>query len=438
MKQTPSQAFPDLSSYQISDEIENHISLLKKINLAVLNAKKTNTKIAVLAIDLDNFKKINLSYDYETGDQLLNAVASRLRLIVTTHDTVVRIGGEEAVIILTNLAPEQDIINRIGLILDKISEIYIIQNKPLYITASIGIGIYPDNGQDATTILKSADCALSQVKKHGGNNYQFLEQLNPDFPQKIDLEYDIHQALKNDEFIMQYQPIINLQTNQLSRFEALVRWRKSPHIIVYPDEFLSDAEEFTLMNPIAKLVIEKVMLQIHRLEANKIKNFNTAINFSASQLNINNINFLKQKIEEYGVLSENLYIELTEKTLIELSKTYSIFKKLQEMKIKLSLDDFGMGYSSLSYLKNFPVDNLKIDKVFIQGIPHNHIYVSIVSAILALAASLNINVTAEGIENADQLEFLKNNGCHEGQGYFLSKPLFDHELVSYIEKMDNL
>ena len=416
--------------------LPNRSLLFKRINFEISKTRQTNSKIAIVFMGLDNFKKINVSYGHATGDQLLREVATRLRKVTRECDLVTRPGGDENILILSGIPNKKCIEKHIQEILEKIAEVYTINARPFYVTASIGISVYPTDGKDAATLLKNADIALYNAKALGGNTYQFAPVKKTKLlSNKIKLEHDLRNALKNNEFVLHYQPIFNVITHKVSRLEALIRWKTPTGKLKLPEEFIPLAEEFKLMNPLGEWVIKEALLQCVKLQASNFGFCKMAINLSASQLNSELVHFLKDKIAEYSIPADSLYLELTENSLIKMTENLDlIFQELLNMGIKLSIDDFGIGYSSLHYLKLLCIENLKIDKLFIAETPDNPNSVAIVSAILAIASSLNISVTAEGVETQRQMAFLSEKGCTECQGYYLSKPLTEEQLIPFLKK----
>jgi len=411
----------------------------EKISQSVKNTQRANTNLAVLYLGLDQFKKINDSLGHYVGDSILTQAAQRLRAIVRTNDTVARMGGDEFAIIIEHA--DQDAIEIIAQkINNAIVSPFTVDSRVLTISTSIGICMFTEFESQVTpsdfSIIQAADVAMYEVKTNAGNGYVFfthamLSKVN----QRLSMEVSLKRAIDNNELILHYQPKLNLSTGRLSGCEALVRWQHPEQGLLYPDAFISLAEESGLMSDLGAWVMQHAFEQLTNWRNDNINIGTLAINLSSKQLEskLDQNKILKLLIDS-GLPPESIELELTESVLMDQQSTSGI-EFLEQLKLggyAISMDDFGTGYSSLSYLRYLPVSTLKIDRSFISSIMCGEQENALVLAIIAIAKTMGLKIIAEGIESQHQLNFLVDHQCDEGQGDYLSPPLDAQELVRYV------
>jgi len=423
-----------LAYYDPLTELPNRIALVKQID-KLITEQQFDCQLALLLVDIDNFKNVNDSFGYEIGDQLLKSFAIRLGAMARTEDFVAHLSSDKFAIILTDIDQAKNAGIVAKKVLDSLVKPILVSNHTIFITASIGVSIYPSNGIDAKTLLKNADIAIYHAKELGKNNYQFCTpELTLEVEGKALLDYHLHHALKADEFMLLYQPKISLTTGKVNGVEALMRWNRPDIGIVYPDSFIGLAESNGLIVPIGEWIIRKACVQGQKWIASGLPKLNIAINISTRQFIISDIvSNIKDIIRETGFDPHYLELEITETLLMKNSiNNIAALRELKKMGIKITIDDFGTGYSSLNYLKMLAVDKLKIDKSFVQDITvadQNH---GIINAIIVMAHSLNIQVIAEGVETQEQTALLSKYHCDEGQGFFYSHPLPADDIPAFL------
>ncbi|KDR95705.1 PAS domain S-box-containing protein/diguanylate cyclase (GGDEF) domain-containing protein [Peptoclostridium litorale DSM 5388] len=398
------------------------------------------TDCAVIFVDIDNFKRINDTLGHGFGDNILVQISIRFKELGSRFRqvTLSRFGGDEFLFIVYDLLDKEcklgDICN---MILDEIRHPFNIDGKHIYITASMGIAVYPDDGEDKITLLKNADAAMYSAKETGKNRYQFFNStIGEEISRKADIEINLRHAVELGEFELHYQPQHSLKDDAITGFEALLRWENAQLGRVSPLEFIKVAEETGQIIEIGRWVFEEALEKVKQMCNSSSECKKIGINISATELEEESfVDNIKAKIAKYGVdFSKNIEIEITENVLMkDFERNSKILSELSTMGFKIALDDFGTGYSSFSYLQSLPVDTLKIDKAFIDNINVSEKGTSIVEGIIRLAHSMKMNVIAEGVEDKDKLEFLKRAGCDIVQGYYYSKPMKEDELESYIE-----
>ncbi|MFV8826235.1 EAL domain-containing protein [Alkalihalobacterium sp. APHAB7] len=393
-------------------------------------------KLAFLLLDLDHFKVINDSLGHQAGDLLLQQVAKRLHYSISQDDTLARLGGDEFIIVLPNLKDHREAVTVCEKIMKAMEDPFFIEGQNFKVSTSIGVSIVPDHGEDIHTLIQNADIAMYSSKEQGRNSFRFFNKVMKDSAQKrMEMEISLRQALEKNEFILHYQPKLNLKTGTIYGMEALIRWQKEDNKLIYPGQFIELAEETGLIIPIGEWVLREACKQC------KIWNdaghpLTVSVNLSAQQFQKHDLTEMIAKIiEETGLNPNALELELTESTVMKEPKqaTYML-QQLKELGVSISIDDFGTGFSSLSYLNQFPIDTLKIDRSFIYDAHENKANQSIASAIISLAHSLGLNVVAEGVENEEQLKFLKTKQCDAVQGYFVGKPMGGELVLDYIKK----
>jgi len=424
-----------LAQHDFLTNLPNRVLLNDRIAQAISLAKRHGTRLAVLFLDLDNFKHINDSLGHATGDKLLQSVAKQLCASVRGSDTVSRQGGDEFVILITEDRFAQDAALVADKILAALAVSHSIFQHELHVTTSIGISIYPTDGEDAETLIKNADTAMYQAKEKGRNNYQFFKHdMNVRAVERQMIETNLRHALERQEFLLHYQPKINLDTGMIIGSEALLRWQHPQWGLVLPDRFIKIAEDFGLIVPIGRWVLREACLQAKRWEAEKLIPGSVAVNISALEFRHKDfVGGVRSILHETGLNPRCLQLEITESVLMrDAESSTSILEQLKEMDVQLAVDDFGTGYSSLSYLNQFPIDVLKIDQSFVHDIGSPNGNGIIVSAVIAMGTSLKQKVVAEGVENHAQLTFLKERRCDEGQGYLFSRPLVAEQFAKLL------
>ncbi|MBL1141245.1 MAG: EAL domain-containing protein [Proteobacteria bacterium] len=416
-----------LAHYDHLTGLANRSLFQVRIEHAIQNASRRNEFIALLYLDLDNFNPINDALGHDIGDQLLIDVAERLKGFVREVDTVARLGGDEFAIILEGIDYKENVAIVAEKITAGLSEPYHIAENSLFITSSIGIAYYPEHGEDILDIIKNADSAMYQAKRSGRNKYVFYENTfnKRNNNEKINLNSELRRAVTDEEFFLQFQPKIDISTCSITGSEALLRWGHPDHGLICPTKFIPLLEQNGMISKVGNWVLKAACEQHMSWQQAGLPVGKIAVNLSGQQLlqkdfskSVSNI------LNETGLSPDMLEVELTESILIQNTKsTMSILDMLKEMGVSIAIDDFGTGYSSFNYLRKFLVDTLKIDRSFIKDVTSKSREAAITSAIIKLAQDLGINVIAEGVENREQLDFLKENNIDEIQGYYFSPPV---------------
>jgi len=427
--------------YKISTQdplsgLYNRLSLLEKINWLISKNKRTKKKFAIIFIDLDDFKNINDSKGHEFGDKILQKIANILLETVRKNDIVSRFGGDEFVIVLPEFKNETEISTILTRIQEQLHHPIESSGIKYYVTASMGIAIFPKDGEDASTLLKNADIAMYKAKEHGKNNYYFFtEELNQNIQEKMHIKKLIHEGLREHYFQLYYQPKVDISTGKIIACEALIRLIHPEEGIIPPNKFISIAEAHGMIIPLGTWIIQEATKQLKAWENTPLKDIKISINISGIQFQDENLfKHIQNAVEDID--PTKLDIELTESILLsDLDTKLETIKKIKQLGISFSLDDFGTGFSSLSYLKNIPFDTVKIDKSFIDDID-NEKDRSFVSIIIQISKNFNLEVVAEGVETKEQLEYLKKMDCDIYQGYYCSRPLpkNDFEQLIYHSK----
>jgi diguanylate cyclase (GGDEF)-like protein len=407
--------------------LPNRLLLVDRVNQAIAQVHRhQQERIALLFIDLDYFKTINDSLGHQIGDRVLQEMAARLLQCVREGDTVARLGGDEYVIALTALTDSNDA----ALVADKVLEAFtlpfIVENHELHISGSIGISFYPADGTDVQSLMRAADTAMYHAKQKGRSNYQFFTPaLNDAAQRRLTVANQLRQALDQNEFAVYYQPQVDMETGKIFSAEALLRWTQPDKAPISCGDFVSIAEETGLILPIGEWVLHQACAQLKQWRNNGYPDLRIAVNLSPRQFFQSNLaDTVAAALRKYGLPAEALDLEITESMLMQPSQdNMAVLKQLSSMGIQLSIDDFGTGYSSLAYLQNFPLHALKIDRSFVVGITQDSHDAAIVTAIIAMAHSLRLKVTAEGVDSAEQVTFLKAHGCLTAQGFYYSKPV---------------
>jgi diguanylate cyclase (GGDEF)-like protein len=408
------------------------------LSLALTLAARRQRPLAVLFLDLDHFKVINDTLGHTMGDALLRLVATRLKACVRDGDTVARVGGDEFTIVLQDIEKRGDVAVVAQKVLHAVAEPIDLDNHRLYVTTSIGITLFPDDGADAEALLKNADNAVYRAKSEGRNAYRMsTQELNRSMQERLDLETGLHQAIERDEFVLHYQPQIDLRTMKIVGMEALLRWNHPERGLLLPEQFMSVAEERGLIIVIGEWVLREACWQAKQFREKGFPEFRVAVNLSARQFRDDSlIGNVAAALAESGLEASALELEITESVAMEnIELTSAILAALRSTGVGIAIDDFGTGHSSLGYLKRFPIDALKIDRHFVEDLPDGIEDAAIVRAVVQLARGLDLRVIAEGVETQQQLDFLQHHACPEVQGYHFSYPVPAGEFERLLEAM---
>ncbi len=440
--------FNDLSASKVAEErirllayhdpltgLPNRLLLMDRLTHALASARRRQGHVAVLFVDLDRFKNVNDSLGHAVGDKLLWEIAHRLNTCVREEDTVARLGGDEFVVVLECLRDKEDAV----LIVDKIHQAFErpipVEQRPLHVSASIGIALYPEDGDNAESLMQNADTAMYQAKSLGRNNYQFFAPfMNVHVRERLDLENTLRQALERQEFELYFQPIVDLASADIVCAEALIRWRRPEQGLVSPDRFIPVAEETGCIVQIGDWVMEQACRVLTGWRAAGVQPPRLSLNVSPRQFRQPGLACrIRHILEAHGVEAAQIDLEVTEGALMEQPDMAArILGELKSMGLGIVIDDFGTGYSSLAYLKTFPIDKLKIDRSFVRDILTDNSDREITLAVIDLSHNLGLKVVAEGVEEWGQLEFLRNHGCDRVQGYYYSPPRPAAEFLDYL------
>ncbi len=407
-------------------DLPNHKLFKARLTHALIGAQQHGRKIAMLSLSIDRFKKINDTLGYAAGEQLLRAIAKRLNNRMREDDALARFDSDVFSLLLTRIGGADDAVGEAADIQKVLHSPFSLGGQDIYLTASIGIGIYPEDGTDSEILLQNAGAALFDAKRQGGNNYQFYApEMNETALSRLALECDLRRALEREEFALHYQPQVSAESGQISGMEALVRWHHPERGMVSPAEFIPLAEDTGLIVPLGEWVLRSACAQNKAWQDAGYEPLRVAVNISARQFEQPNfVELVAQVLKETGLSADYLELELTESSVMKNPEvTYETLTVLRSTGIEISIDDFGTGYSSLSYLNRFPLNKLKIDQSFVRGIITRQNDAAIVRAVITLARSLELKVIAEGVETEAQLTFLHLLGCDEMQGYLFSKPI---------------
>lgn len=414
-------------------DLPNRLLFHERLNEAFHRSEKTGTILAVLFIDLDRIKVINDTLGHHIGDELLKYWADKLKANKRPQDTVARFGGDEFIVLLTDITSINEVLTFAGFIPQLFSEPFTYGEHDLYVTSSIGISVYPSDGTDADTLIKNADTAMYRAKEKGGNTFQlYRSEMNVRSLERLNMEIDLRRAMERREITVYYQPIVDLGSGGIYGMEALVRWKHPIRGMISPAEFIPLAEETGLIVPIGNWVLKEACRQNGEWIAQGLPPLVVAVNISVNQFQQPGfIQLIKGTLESTGLDPKLLCLEITENVAMKnVNYIVETIDKLRELGVRISIDDFGTGYSSLSYLKRFRVHTLKIDQSFIQELTTDEENAAIVTALIAMSHKMNIKALAEGVETKAQLEFLRRYGCDEIQGYLFSTPLpvsdFEH------------
>ncbi len=420
-----------LAYYDPLTELPNRSTFMDRLHQALALANREQRQVGLLFLDLDNFKDVNDTQGHDFGDKLLKAVARRLAASMRESDTLARLGGDEFVVVLTSVDSQESAAAKARRVLANFSESFAIEGQQIFATASIGIALYPSDGLDVESLFKCADTAMYHAKTDGRDRYRFFSaDMNQKIMLRVAMENGLRQGLENNEFILHYQPQLDVKSGAVVGVEALVRWQSPEFGLVQPNDFIPLAESTGLIYGLGEWVMRTACIQAKNWAQDGYRDIKVAINISGLQFK--QPDFLDKTariIKETGVDPKMLELELTESVVMERAdKTVTTLNALKRMGLMLSIDDFGTGYSSLSYLKHFPIDRIKIDRSFVSDLMNCSDDAAIVEAIILMAQSLKLKVVAEGVENIGQMNFLTSRRCDEVQGYYLSLPMTAEEL----------
>jgi diguanylate cyclase (GGDEF)-like protein/PAS domain S-box-containing protein len=416
----------ELARFDSLTRLPNRNMFLAELHRSVARSQRHNTPFAVYFIDLDRFKTINDTLGHSAGDELLKAMAQRLREAVRQNDLVARLGGDEFVVIVEGESGAAGLASIANKLLAAIGEPIMLHGHRFLVTGSIGIAVFPSDGDDSATLLKHADAAMYLAKEKGKNNVQFYTAELADLAaRQFELESALQLALTRGELLLHFQPKIDIAGGRMVSIEALLRWQHPTRGLVPPMEFIPLAEERGLIVPIGRWVIQAACRQIRDWRDLGLRVPPVAVNLSARQFASDTLvdDFI-EAMKQYEVAASDLEVELTESVLMaDPERANQVLQQLHGLGVRISIDDFGTGYSSLSYLKRFPAQTVKIDRSFIRGLPSDADDIAIIEAVIAMAHSLGLAVVAEGVETDEQLSALRRLGCDEAQGYLLGRPM---------------
>ncbi len=406
--------------------LPNRSLFLDRLDQAIKQAHRANNKLAVLFLDLDNFKEINDSLGHATGDQVLVYIANKLRDHLREVDTIARLGGDEFTLIINSIEDVQPINNLVEHLVNVLQESMVIGDNELYITSSIGVSVYPDDGSTPEELLRNADAAMYKAKDEGRNSFQFYTQdMTERAFQRVLMEANLRRALENEEFVVYYQPQYDVVRQVFVGMEALIRWEHPEMGMVSPAQFIPMAEETGLIVQIDRWVMRKAMAQVSEWYREGLEPGKLALNLAVKQLYQNDLlEMIGLTMRDTGFMPKWLALEITEGEIMKKPEmAINVLQRISELGIEIAIDDFGTGYSSLSYLKRLPVDKLKIDQSFVRDVPGDADDEAIVQAVIALARSMGLGIIAEGVETEQQQAFLLQEGCSQVQGYLHGRPM---------------
>jgi diguanylate cyclase (GGDEF)-like protein/PAS domain S-box-containing protein len=430
-----------VAQHDVLTGLPNRSLLQDRLSQAVAYANRSGHPVWVMLIDLDRFKFVNDSMGHKAGDVLLMTVAARLRSSLRDTDTVARLSGDEFVVIVSQHEDQplsSDIVQRV---MDSVAQPMMLGPKEFFVTCSIGVAAYPSDGTPAESLIEHADIAMYRAKKLGRNNFQFYTPaMNEESLERVRIESALHNALERNEFVLHYQPQVDLQTGRIVGMEALIRWKHPELGMVPPSRFVGVAEDTGLIVPIGAWVMRTACAQNKVWQDAGLGSLRVAVNLSARQFSAADlVSGIEQVLSDTGLDPSCLELELTESLFMsDVTPAVELLHRMKSLGIKLSIDDFGTGYSSFSYLSRFPIDVLKIDRSFVNDITHDANDAAIVASIIALAHNLRLSVIAEGVETAEQLDYLRHQGCDEMQGYYFSRPLPAQEFEQLLRQHRSL
>ncbi|NCB55561.1 MAG: EAL domain-containing protein, partial [Epsilonproteobacteria bacterium] len=421
--------------------LPNRNLLQDRLTQAIKKASRDNKVLGVMFVDIDKFKNINDSLGHDAGDMLLKIIAARMRQNIRDTDTVARLSGDEFIVLLDGCKDMSDIFVAIKKLVYSFQEPFIFGNESFQITTSIGVSVYPHDGEAASKLLKNADIAMYKAKSKGRNRYVFFDQeMNQETNEHLEIEKNLRKALEREEFVIYYQPQINLQTERIVGLEALIRWNHPTRGLTTPNYFIHVAEESELIVEIGNWVIIEVMKQMKSWYDQGLNPGKTAINIAGKQLESSElISFLIQSLRQSGCRPEWLEMEIVERFIMkDTIKSIALLKRFRELGLDISIDDFGTGHSSLAYLKQLPITKLKIDQSFVQSLEESKEDRAIARTIIELGRGLGLKVLAEGVETKEQKEFIYASGCELMQGYLFSRPVCAEEIETMLKNQGRM
>ena len=421
--------------------LPNRNLLQDRLTQAIKKASRDGKVLGVMFVDVDKFKSVNDSLGHDAGDMLLKTIAARMRGSVRETDTVARLSGDEFIVLLDGCKDASDIFIAIKKLVAAFQEPFLLGNESFKITMSIGVSVYPNDGETASKLLKNADIAMYKAKSKGRNRYVFFDQeMNQETNEHLEVEKSLHKALANDEFVIFYQPQINLQSEKIVGFEALIRWNHPTRGLTAPGYFIHIAEESELIVEIGNWVIREVMCQIKKWYDMGLNPGKIAINIAGKQLESTSlVAFMIQSLRESGCKPEWIEMEIVERFIMkDTTKSIALLKRFRELGVDISIDDFGTGHSSLAYLKQLPITKLKIDQSFVQNLEESREDRAIARTIIELGRGLGLKVLAEGVETAGQKEFIYSSGCELMQGYLFSKPIPAQDVELLLKNQEHM
>lgn len=427
-----------LLQYDVLTELPNSTLLGDRLNQSLALSRRHDKQLAVMFLGLDRFKRINNALGHPTGDEMLKRVGQSLVACVRASDSVFRYGSDEFVVILADIHHPQQTKGIAEKLLNAIRAPQHVAGHDLSVTASLGISIYPDDGFDAIALIKKAETAMRNVKESGPNDFSFfIDEMNQRAREQQTIESGIRLALERNEFVLHYQPKLDLGSGKVVGAEALIRWQKPGQGWIYPTDFIGVAEDSGLIVPLSKWVLAQACQQARTWQVNGLPDLCMSVNVSAIDFRQRDfVEGIEQILQQTGMDPALLELEITEGVLMQnVDSTMVALNRLKALGVRLAIDDFGTGYSSLSYLQRFPIDVLKIDQSFIRGLGRDSNDAALVGAIISLGKSLNLRVIAEGVETLEQLNFLKALHCEEGQGYYFSKAVEPDAFVQYLRSV---
>jgi diguanylate cyclase (GGDEF)-like protein len=416
--------------------LPNRLGLIDRAEASLSRARRTGNKLLVMFLDLDRFKVINDSLGHSSGDALLQSVSARLRSQLRETDTVARLGGDEFVLIIENFEDLQDAGQKAQSLHRAFSAPMDVQGMPMRVTPSIGVSVFPDDGQDIETLMRQADMAMYEVKSRGRDGWLFFdEEMNRSIQQRLQLERDIRLAIERDEFHLSFQPQWEIDGQRLIGWEALLRWSSEERGSVPPDLFIPVAEEIGVIDQLGQMVLQRAFQEAARWREQGFGDFIISVNLSARQFTIGNlVEQIEKNLHSTGLDPNLLELEITESVMMENPHhTQEVLSTLKRKGIRVAIDDFGTGYSSLSYLSSFPIDRLKIDRSFVAASLSDPQGAVIVETMISLARSLGMIAIAEGVETQEQRAFLQQKGCHQIQGYLTGSPMPAAAIEGYLK-----
>jgi diguanylate cyclase (GGDEF)-like protein/PAS domain S-box-containing protein len=434
------QRLDHLAHHDSLTELPNRLLLLDRLQRALGRANRHEKQLAAMFLDLDRFKQINDTLGHSTGDRLLRAVAGRLAKCLRQGDTVARLGGDEFAILLEDLDDPDDVVPILEKLLATMRHPFVLDGQEFFTSFSIGICMYPQDGGDAEMLLRNADTAMYRAKAEGRSSYRFYTaDMNARAFERLDLESRLRRSLERNEFVLHYQPKLDLGSGQVVGVEALLRWRHPDQGLVPPGEFIPLLEETGMIVPVGRWVLHEACRQARAWREAGLPAMTMAVNLSTHQFRNDDVCALvREALEVHGLSATELEVEITESALMDdVSHAAASILRLREQGVRVAIDDFGTGYSSLAYLKRFAISSLKIDRAFVRDLCDNHDDAAIVSAVLAMAQRLQLQVVAEGVETQGQLEFLRSEGCDQMQGYLLSRPMPGSQLPGWLETREH-